>query len=161
MIFDAYVDPRQATAELSGIAARAGDMKGPFAAIRELMFAGFGENWNSRGALFGRSWPALSPATLARKSRMGEGSETLVRAGSGALQEALTGSAGSTGRVTVSTVRAGVSGRSLFYARFAQAGASGDNRRGTEPARPIVGISRRTQAEATTIIREYLMGLRR
>jgi hypothetical protein len=149
VIFDAYVNPSAGVAALSGIAARAQVMTPAFALIRELLFQGFQRNWVSRGAAFGAAWAANAPGTRARKAR--EGQEGLMRA-TGALERAMTGGGqGRVGRVTKTTVRAGASGRTLFYARFLQSGSA------NMPARQIVGIDQPTRVAAVGIMNRYLI----
>jgi hypothetical protein len=148
VIFDAYVNPSAGVAALSGVAARAQVMTPAFAAIRELLFQGFQRNWASRGAAFGAAWAQNAPETRARKAR--EGQEGLMRA-TGALERAMSGGPGRVGRVTKTTVRAGASGRTLFYARFLQGG------RANMPARRVVGIDQPTRVAAVNIMNRYLV----
>lgn len=148
MIFDAYVDTTASTAELQGVAARALDAKPALALIRELLFAGFRSNWESEGSDFGQPWLPLAPGTLARKARQGQPADPL-RA-SGALEAAVKGGPGRASRVGRNSVRAGVRGRDLFYARFKQTGTD------HEPRRPVLGIDVPTERRSATIVERWL-----
>lgn len=109
-----------------------------FSRVGLLLEAGIRRQFASRGAEFGKQWPALAAETAARK-----GSSTpLVDTG------AMLGSLYS--KPLKASVKAGLKD---YKARFAQGGTS----RG-EPARPVVGASRGTEGAAINMVRDYLLG---
>lgn len=148
MIVEFNVVRNTATPMLKSLAARSADMKPAFAVVVEAMRAGFRENWSSRGSDFGTPWAPNKPGTLANKAR--EGQQGLLTA-TGALETAIRGGKGATRRVALTSARAGVSGRSLFYARFLQSG------RTDMPARPLVGIDVETSRRSVSILERYLL----
>jgi hypothetical protein len=141
-------------AMLREIADRGLDMRPALEQVKGVLIEGNKRQFSSHGSYLGEAWPGLSPETKARKAREGIPSlmDTLVA--SGDLQASLDGGKGKVARVTRSTVRVGTS---LFYGRFAQAGAKGD-RRGTEEERPIVGIGEVEQKASEGILLDYLTG---
>jgi hypothetical protein len=149
------IGAKEAAAKLNLVGARAADMRPAFIAVRELLLEGHKRQFESKGQYLGTPWAPLSDATLERKSREGQSTEILNA--TGALQNALEGGSGKVGTVGKTFARAGVSGK-LFEARFAQAGASGENRRGSEPARTIVGIGIAEGEEAVNILEAFLVG---
>lgn len=155
MVFEFSIDSDGAATHLRGVAARAANMKPILAAVLELLREGFRDNWASRGADFGGAWAPNRPGTLANKARRGQ--EGLLHA-TGALEQAVGGGRGATRSVRLTSVRAGVSGRSLYYARFIQAGRSGGKRGGAMAARPIVGIDTATTVESVGMMERFLVG---
>jgi phage gpG-like protein len=101
----------------------------------------------------GDTWAPLAPGTLANKARKGQASDILHATGD--LETAIMGGTGAVKRVTMTSARAGVNGRTIFYALFAQSGRGGDH---PMPARPIMGIAPDTEAESFTMLREWLLG---
>lgn len=152
----------ETSAMLQDAAARGEDMRPAMAQIKVLFTEGHKANFDSRGGFLGTPWAPLSPETEARKAR--EGLPTDILVGSGSLRDALAGGKGRRTRVSRGSVSVGVS---PFYAIFAQGGASGKGanskgsrgaRRGVEPKRPILGITREEQEESISILTDYLMG---
>lgn len=152
--YDADVDPSDTVANLAGISGRAENMRPVFTVIRELMLSDQRRNFESRGSVFGSPWPDLAPGSLARKSG---GSKPLVLTGT--LEKAATGGTGKVTRITKSEVTVGINAR-IYYARFHQAGAEGENRKGESemPKREVVGINRTTREKSLTLIQKYLVG---
>lgn len=135
-------------------AARGEDMRPAMERVKVLFIEGHKENFATKGAFLGETWPENSPETLARKGREGIPSLNAVMVGEGNLQQALAGGKGSRTRVSRGSVSVGVS---LFEALFAQGGASG-NRRGEEPARPVLGINDAERDESLAILTDFLIG---
>jgi hypothetical protein len=144
----------EASAMLQDAAARGEDMRPAMAQIKVLFTEGHKANFDSHGAFLGTPWEPLSAETDARKNREGIPALNDVLVGEGNLQEALSGGSGARTRVSKGSVSVGVA---PFYAIFAQGGAKG-NRRGTEPKRPILGITRAEQEESLAILTDFLMG---
>ena len=144
------------TAMLQEIADRGVDMRPALKMVKEVLAEGNQRQFSSRGSYLDEPWPALSPETQRRKAREGVPSLTDTLVASGDLQASLDGGRDSIGRVTRTSVRVGTK---LFYARFAQSGASG-SRRGTEPKRPMIGIGRSEQEASEHILIDYLTGVR-
>lgn len=141
---------------LRDAAARGEDMRPAMARIRDLLIEGNKKQFATQGSFLGTPWPASSPETLARKARAGilpSLSASLVA--SGDLEQSLSGGKGGRTRVSKGSVSVGTS---LFYAIFAIGGASG-GRRGTEPARPPLGINEAERLTSLRIMTDYLLGL--
>ena len=141
---DVYANTAMARARLAGLAGRATDLRPAMTVVRDLIIAGHKENWESQGAALGTPWPANAPGTLARKS------STRPLEATGALKTAIYGGRGRATRVMKTGVRVGVR---LMYARY----NLGSSR--YRPARPMVGISRSTEAAAFKVLEKYLVGL--
>lgn len=149
------IGEKEAAQKLYLLGARAENATPAFIAIRALLFEGHKRQFESQGEFLGTPWAPLTEATVERKTRQGLPNEVLKA--TGALETALRGGAGKVGTVGKSFARAGVSGR-LYWARFAQAGASGSlYRRGSEIARPIVGISIEEGVEAVDILESFIV----
>ena len=144
----------ESAAMLQEAAARGEDMRPAMYRVGLLFQEGHREQFASQGRYLGTPWPENSEETLLRKARSGvpglQGS--LVEEGD--LQQAVEGGKGGFLRARRGSVSVGVKD---FKARFAQGGASG-NRRGTEPARPILGINEIEGRESLTILTSYLLG---
>lgn len=148
------VEADGAAVMLRDMATRGYDMRPAMTEIRELLIEGNKQQFTTEGQFLGTPWPPNSQETLLRKAREGVPSLTSPMVATGDLQESLSGGSGSRSRVTKSSVSVGTS---LFYAIFAIAGASG-GRRGSEPARPPLGINESERVSALQIITEYLLG---
>lgn len=144
--FDAtvYADTTHARARLAALADRATDLRPAMRVVRDLMIKGHKEAWASEGSVFGQSWPANAPGTLARKARMGQPQRPLQA--SGALEQAIRGGKGRYSRVMKTSVRVGVR---LHYARY-QMG------KGRLPARPMVGMTKKTERAAMLTLEKFL-----
>lgn len=149
---DFSVNSKAASSMLEGIAKRGGDLRPAMILVKAILAKGLAKNVATKGRYFGTPWPALSPATLARKARQGDPSETLNA--SGRLLQALLGGSGRRTRVSRTRVSVGVSG-DFFEALFTQAGAS-KGRRGNQPARPVLGITETEQQAAVAVLQRYL-----
>lgn len=145
-------------------AARGEDMRPAMQRIKVLLIEGHKEQFASKGAFLGTPWPENSSETLARKAREGVPSLGGIMVNSGDLEQSLSGGKGSRNRVTRGSVSVGTS---LFYAIFAIGGASGKGahsrasrgaRRGSEPARPPIGINEAERQESLGILTDYLLG---
>jgi hypothetical protein len=145
----------EATAMLQDAAARGEDMRPAMARIKVLFTEGHKANFDSKGGFLGTPWPDNTDETKARKSREGIPALNDVLVGSGDLEEALAGGKGARTRVSKGSVSVGVA---PFYAIFAQGGAKGGSRRGTEEKRPILGITAAETEESISILTDYLMG---
>jgi phage gpG-like protein len=138
-------------ADVKGVAERSSDARPAMRLVRDLMREGIKKNFETSGAYLGDSWRQLAPGTLARKAREGKDAKPLVA--DGGLEAALTGGKGKTSSATRTQAKAGIS---LWYGVFAQSGASGD-RKGTEPARKIIGFTRRNQLKAGRMVEDYII----
>lgn len=107
--------------------------------VGRLFRQGFQRNFAAKGGYFGDPWPALSPATSARKGS----SQPLVATG------ALRASLGAKTRVTKTQVR---TGSADFKVRFMQGGTE----RGV-PARPAIGIAPQDKRRAVALLEAYLL----
>lgn len=145
----------EANQMLLDAAARGEDMWPAMARIKVLFTEGHKENFSSKGGFLGRPWPDNTEETKARKAREGIPSLNDVLVGSGDLEEALAGGKGARSRVSRGSVSVGVA---PFYAIFAQGGAKGGSRRGSEEKRPILGITEAEARESISILTDYLMG---
>lgn len=154
----------EANQMLLDAAARGEDMRPAMARIKVLLTEGHKANFASKGGFLGSPWPALSPETEARKAREGIPALNDILVESGDLEDALSGGKGARTRVSRGSVSVGVS---PFYAIFDHAGASGKGahskasrgaRRGTQPARPILGITEAEAEESISMLTDYLMG---
>lgn len=143
-----------AAARLRDAAARGEDMRPAMQRVRLVLIEGHKEQFDSHGSHLGTLWPENSPETLARKAREGVPSLGGLMVNEGSLREALAGGAGSRSRVGKGSVSVGVS---LISGLFAQGGASG-NRRGVEPARPVVGIGEQEKQTSLGILTDFLIG---
>lgn len=135
-------------------AARGEDMRPAMYRVGLLFQEGHREQFATQGRLLGTPWPALSEETLVRKARSGVPRLQGILVEEGALQQAVDGGKGGFLRARRGSVSVGVKD---FKARFAQGGAK-KNRRGTEPARPILGISMGEARESLSILESYLLG---
>jgi hypothetical protein len=142
------IGAREAIADLSGVAERAGDPRPALRDVREILAGGIAKQFASKGGHLGTPWPANKPGTLARKARLGQGAETLTA--SGALGTALGGGRGKRHRITRASVSVGVSG-DLWYGQFAQTGTK------RAPERKIVGISKADNARAVRRVERYII----
>jgi hypothetical protein len=143
------------SAMLRDAAARGEDMRPAMARIRDLLIEGHKEQFATQGSFLGTPWPENSPETLARKARAGIPSLNSPMVASGDLEQSLSGGRGGRTRVSKGSVSVGTS---LFYAIFAIRGASG-GRRGSEPARPPLGINEAERLTSIRIMTDYLLGL--
>jgi hypothetical protein len=132
---------------LEEIGERAINMRRAFIRIRKLLIEGNKKQFETRGRYLGTPWAQNAPGTLARKARLGQGSEPMVA--DGALERALSGGRGKRTRITRSSVSVGAA---LFYGRF---GFGTDH----SPPRPPVGISDETSRLSTSIIEDHLLGI--
>lgn len=144
----------EANAMLLDAAARGMDMRPAMARIKVLFTEGHKANFESHGAFLGTPWEPLSEETTTRKAREGIPALNDVLVGTGDLQEAISGGKGAKTRVSKGSVSVGVG---LFYALFAQGGATGA-RRGTEEKRPVIGITEGEREESLAILTDYLVG---
>jgi phage gpG-like protein len=154
----------QATSSmLRDAAARGEDMRPAMERIKALLMEGHKEQYATKGAYLGTPWPENSSETLARKSREGIPSLGSVMVASGDLEQSLAGGSGSRTRVTRGSVSVGTW---LFYAIFALGGASGKGanskasrgaRKGSQPARPPIGINEAEEQESIHIMTDYLL----
>lgn len=144
----------ETSAMLQDAAARGEDMRPAMARIKVLFTEGHKENFDTKGGFLDTPWAPLSTETEARKAREGIPALNDILVGSGDLQEALSGGKDSRTRVSRGSVSVGVS---PFYAIFAQGGAKG-SRRGVEPKRPVLGITRGEQEESISILTDFLLG---
>lgn len=135
-------------------AARGEDMRPAMYRVGLLFQEGHREQFASRGGFLGTPWPENSPETLLRKARSGNSWSSSPLVEEGDLQQAVEGGKGGFLRARRGSVSVGVKD---FKARFAQGGAK-KNRRGIEPARPILGISTGEVRESLTILESYLLG---
>lgn len=135
-------------------AARGEDVRPAMRRIKALLIEGHKKQFESEGQFLGTPWPEDSPETLARKAREGIPSLGGVMEDSGDLRQALAGGKGSRTRVSRGSVSVGVQS---IAALFTQGGASG-GRRGSQPARPVLGIDEAERVESTMIIRDFLLG---
>lgn len=150
---DLEVAGLQHTSEmLQEAAARGYDMRPAMRKIRDLLIEGHKEQFATQGGFLGTPWPPNAPGTLANKARLGQGSTPMVA--SGATKESLAGGKGRRTRVSKGSVSVGTS---IWWTIFAMAGASG-GRKGTEPARPPIGINEAETEAALTLMEEHLLG---
>lgn len=157
-----YVDPSDAVHTLRILNRRSTNLRRPLTDIKNLIVAGHVKNFESGGSLFG-GWPPISPETRSSRAPL---------VATGKLQSDLAKKSGPGKKITKNEVRVGVDtsagqrgegrggvkaygDKDVFYARFHQAGASG-NRRGTLPKREVVGITDTTREKSLTIIQQYL-----
>jgi phage gpG-like protein len=145
---------REAVANLSGVAERAGDPRPALRSVKGVLAKGIAKQFTSRGGHLGTPWPENRPGTLARKARLGQGAETLTA--SGALGTALTGGKGKRHRVTRSSVSVGVD---IWNAHFAHGGTKGAGKSGqtSAPERTIMGISDADNARAVRDVERYIL----
>lgn len=148
------VDSLGANTMLMDAAARGEDMRPAMSRIKVLFIEGHKANFESHGAFLGAPWEPLSDETEARKAREGIPALNDVLVGEGELQEALYGGKGARTRVSRGSVSVGVA---TVATQFTQGGASGD-RRGTQPKRPVLGISVAETEESVSILTDFLMG---
>lgn len=144
----------ESAAMLQEAAARGEDMRPAMYRVGLLFQEGHREQFATRGGFLGTPWPENSPETLLRKARSGNSWSGSPLIEEGDLQQAVDGGKGGFLRARKGSVSVGVTD---FKARFAQGGASG-NRRGVEPARPILGISESESRESLSILTSYLLG---
>jgi Phage virion morphogenesis family len=154
----------ESAAMLQEAAARGEDMRPAMYRVGLLFQEGHREQFATHGAYLGTPWPANSEETLLRKARSGVPGLQGVLVEEGALQQAVQGGSGGFLRARRGSVSVGVKD---YKAIFAQAGAEGKGdhskasrgaRRGSEPARPILGISESESRESLRILTSYLLG---
>lgn len=151
--YDFVVDPSQAVGRLTAVSKRAENTRPIFTTIRDRLLADQRENFASRGTVFGERWAASSPQTLKRKFR--EGKTGTILTATGELARAAMGGRGKFSRITKSQVRVGINKR-IYRARFHTAGAPKGSRRGTLPARPLVGITDDARRFSVTLIAKWI-----
>lgn len=133
------------------IGKRARDPRPATKAAAEILQRGVKSNFESQGSDFGEPWAPNAAATQRRK---GGGA---VLEDSGRLARAAKGGAGKRKRSSKRGAMAGVGGKSLFYARFAQAGTEKHGKRGSaQPPRRIVGVSKGDRALITHLVNAYV-----
>lgn len=149
-----------AATHLLETAIRAKDLRPAARKIRDVLTQGNARNFATHGAYFGSTWPALSPATLARK----RGGEIGVR--TGRLEASLKGGRGRSTSATKTQVKVGTkvpganlfaggqSGRRRTVLGFSAGGLFG--RSGAQPPRPIVGTTYRERSEANEILTHWI-----
>jgi hypothetical protein len=139
---------RDASDTLLDAAARGENMRPAFLKIRELLVEGHKKQFSTKGSFLGTPWEMNAPGTLARKARLGQGSEPMVATGD--LRDSLAGGKGKRSRVSRSSVSVGTS---LFYSVFHIR-----PRRQGVPARPPVGISEGQRKAALLTMENYILG---
>lgn len=149
-----------AAAHLLETGIRAKDLRPAARKIRDLLTRGNALNFASHGAYFGSTWPALSPATVARKG----GGE--IGVASGALEASLKGGRGRKTSATKTQVKVGTkvphahlfaggqSGKARTVLGFSAGGLFGS--RGAQPPRQIVGVTYRESHGANSILTSWI-----
>jgi hypothetical protein len=136
----------EAARHVDEVGERASDARPVLKIVQKVIADGVEANFRGGGGRFGEPWEPNRPGTLARKARMGQGSETLV--GNGDLGAALTGGKGKRRRLGKSSTAVGVA---LFYARFLNDGTK------FMPRRKVIGISDADRARSVNYVERYVI----
>lgn len=131
---------------------RATDARPAMRKVRSIMEKGQRANFETSGSYLGEEWDQLSPGTLARRARLGQGTKPLVA--TGALERSLSGGRGKRGSATKTMARAGTS---VWYGVFAQAGTKGAGNGASAPKRRIVGMTQKDATKSIRVIEKFLM----
>ena len=152
---DLAADPRDLRAverRLAKMADRAIDMRPAMQMVKQVMTEGHIKNFESQGTEFGGKWPLNAPGTVARKLRMGQGTEPMKA--TGALEKAIHGGKGRRTRVGKTSVRVGVSLPQARYNLIGSYTAATNSRR---PRRATIGMSRGTRSRALEICERFIV----
>lgn len=142
----------QVATHLKEFGSRATDARPAMRKVRSIMEEANRRNFETGGSYLDSSWAPPAPGTLARRQRLGQGTEPLKA--TGALERSLSGGKGKRGGATKTMARAGTG---VWYGIFAQAGTEKAGNGGSEPQRRIVGMKTRDVTKATRVIEKFLM----
>ena len=137
--------------DINGLLAALADFGPLLEELGEIMSEAERDNFDSQGAAFGEPWAALSPSTLAEKSRLGFPAATLVRTG------LLRDEAGGAVAMDADSVTAGFDPTLVPYAAYHQPAAlGGSNSGGRMPSRILVAFSPAEQESMLQAVQDYL-----